>query len=553
MTRSCRPARWTNNSTDSGRPPFSAEAGSIRTLLLVSGLTVLIWVTNAVWLSLDTRPPVWDMALHQTYAFDYVSGDASIGTRIPFWLRSGVYPPFLHLVIAFLYVLFRPDPSLAPWANLPATLILLWSVASLGRQLAGHAAGYWACVLTAAVPFLFWMSRETILDYWLSAWVAAALAALLRSEGFSRRRYSILFGGLCGLGLLTKWLFVAFMLPPWIYVCFLNRVWAEPRRRLNAAIAGTLCVAVAAPWYVPNLSRLIRFMAQNARVGELEGEPAVLSFQSFIYYLRLLEGYQLFAPMFLLLLISLPCAWKRRQQGGLCLLGTTITGAWLILTMIRTKDPRFTMPLLGLLCVLPGVWIMTLRRTRFSNAFKVLLILLLIVQTYMINFGISFLPEEVRLLKGYQGSLQWNWNLYLQHYFHILGRPQREDWQQTAVLHRIDQDATEHGLRRIVGLAPDLPRLNVLNFRLCACLLKLPCDAVRVYWTPGGIVPLEEVDYILTAEGDQGMSWTTAHSLELNQYVAQSPSFSPVESFRLPGSRMAYLYRVERTGPADVR
>jgi hypothetical protein len=29
-------------------------------------LTTLLWSFQAVWLSRDTRPPVWDMALHQT-------------------------------------------------------------------------------------------------------------------------------------------------------------------------------------------------------------------------------------------------------------------------------------------------------------------------------------------------------------------------------------------------------------------------------------------------------------------------------------------------------
>lgn len=549
MSRSRQQAPVTRGPNDGGHPPSIREVSPIRTLVLVSGLTLLIWVTNAVWLSLDTRPPVWDMALHQTYAYHYVPGD-SIGSQIPFWQRSGVYPPFVHLVIAVLYMLFRPDSSLAPWANLPATFILLWSVASLGRQLSGRAASCWACVLTAAVPFLFWMSRETILDYWLCAWVAAALAALSKSDGFVKRRYSILFGVFCGAGLLTKWLFAAFVLPALIYAFSQTDFWREPRRKFNALIAVLLGISIAAPWYIPNLTRLVAFMAQNARVGELEGEPAVWSFQSFIYYLRLLEGYQLFAPLLLLLVASLPFAWKRREEGDLSLLGTTIVGAWLILTMIRTKDPRFTMPLLGPLCILPAMWLASLRRTRLAGAFKVFLILFLVVQAYMINFGISFLPEEVRLYKGYQGSLQWNWNFYLQHYFHILGKPQQEDWQHEAVLGRIGQDASEHGLREAVGVVPDLPRLNVLNLRLSARQLNRPCDAVRLYWTPAGIGPLEEVDYILTVEGDQGMSWTTTHGLEMNRYVAQSRSFSKVDSFALPGGRMATLYRVERGRPA---
>src|SRR5213594_1825067 len=106
-------------------------------LLLLSGL---LWATHAVWLAEDTRPPVWDMALHQSYALNYLPAGAAAAARIPAWARSGNYPPFVHLCIAFCYRIFHPGPHVAVLANLPATLLLLWSVYALGSELAGAAA-----------------------------------------------------------------------------------------------------------------------------------------------------------------------------------------------------------------------------------------------------------------------------------------------------------------------------------------------------------------------------------------------------------------------------
>ena len=41
-------------------------------------LTVLLWGFQITWLKRDTRPPVWDMALHQAYALNYVESDQPV-------------------------------------------------------------------------------------------------------------------------------------------------------------------------------------------------------------------------------------------------------------------------------------------------------------------------------------------------------------------------------------------------------------------------------------------------------------------------------------------
>ena len=70
---------------------------------------------------------------------------------------------------------------------------------ALGLALSGPAAARWACVLSALVPYTIWLSRETVLDYWLSAWLAAALAP--RLEEFSQKIPAFGVVGLQGDGL----------------------------------------------------------------------------------------------------------------------------------------------------------------------------------------------------------------------------------------------------------------------------------------------------------------------------------------------------------------
>ena len=93
---------------------------------------------HALWLARDSRPPVWDMAMHQSYALNYWPGGYSQASP---WHWSGNYPPFVHLVIALCYLVFHPGPHVAVLANFPATLLLLWGVYELASEFAGQGSG----------------------------------------------------------------------------------------------------------------------------------------------------------------------------------------------------------------------------------------------------------------------------------------------------------------------------------------------------------------------------------------------------------------------------
>ena len=528
-------------------------------------LTIALWGVNVIWMARDSRPPVWDMALHQTYAMNYYPGPAP-EAHVPWpWARSGNYPPFVHIVIAFFFWLFHPGPHIAALANVPATLLLFWAVYELARDLAGQRAARWACVLTALTPFLIWMSRETILDYWLSAWVAVALVILRKTRGFQSQGASLLLGCVLALGLLTKWLFAGFLAVPILYVFVQGRGWKDRARLIH--LADTLLVAggIAALWYLPNLPALVRYFAENSRIGTREGEPPVLSFQSLIYYIRLLEGYQLFGVLFVVVICSFFFVWRRKLLRDGAFLHASIAGGWLAMTLLRTKDPRFTMPLLGLLAVVAGAWLGSSdlfgRRTcpRSSESREVPqpsrswavaclkwgLLGLLGVQAYAANFGISRLPEQVVLARGYQGSLAWDWNLYLQDYFQILGRPRREDWKQDEILRRLAQNASRGKIPPSLAVIPDLPRFNAANFLLRARTLGIHVRVDHPQDAGNGIHSLDGFNYVLMIEGDQGMSWSTRQSRALNQIVVDEPGiFGLLGIYRLPNGESVRLYGV---------
>ena len=505
-------------------------------------LSCALWSLNAVWLSRDTEPPAWDMAVHQAYALNYLpAADLPSDTR--FWERSGNYPPFVHIVIATAYRLLHPGPRVAVLANIPATVLLLWSVYEMGLAFAGATAAVWACILTTLTPFLIWLSRETLLDYWLAAWVAAALAVLVKTSAFESRPYSVLLGLTCALGMLTKWLFIGFITGPIGYIVVRHRICRSKGRITNFAAASAIAAIGAGFWYLPNLPRLVRYYFDNAQIGAREGEPPVISFQSFIYYLRLLEGYQFFAVLFCLFVLSLVFVYKHRSLKAGAFLAVAIVGGWLAMTLLRTKDPRFTVPLLGPMMVVAGVWIQSWGRDWIGGTAKAVLVFLLCLQAYATNFGVNWLPPGIILLRGYQGQLRWDWNLYLQDYFGIWGPPRREDWKQDAILRRVADDSS--GKQTTLALVPDLPRFNASNFNLYARLRGLRIEAGHPQSALSGIHSLDGFNYIILIEGDQGWAYTTTENLKLNEIVLNHPeTFHFLDSFPLPSSAAARLYAI---------
>jgi len=511
-------------------------------------LTTLLWGMHAIWFMRDTRPPVWDMALHQTYALNYLKGGAPVidGTSSSLE-KSGNYPPFVHLAIAAVFLILHPGPHIAALANIPATLIFFWALFELAKDLAGPLAARWACVLALLTPYLIWLSRETILDYWLSAWFAAALVSLRKTRAFQSRPWSLALGAILAMGLLTKWLFAGIILIPLIYILVDSRIWKHPARCINFLDTVITALIVASPWYLPNIPRLVRYFGQNMEIGAREGEPSVFTFQSFIYYARLLEGYQLFGLLFAVLLLGCFFCWRKRLIEDWKFLLFTIAGGWLVMTLLRTKDPRFTMPLIGPLLIFPGAWIQSWKRKGINTALAGTLVALLCFQAYAANFGISWLPRQVVILPGYQGSLRWDWNLYLQDYFGILGRPQKEDWKQDAILQNLAADSEKRSVKPSLAVIPDLPWFSEANFTFFSKLRGMPIRISHPQ-SADGINSFQECNYVLMTERDQGMPWTTGASEALNKIVVDNYHiFKLVELYLLPNGDGARLYFIDRS------
>jgi hypothetical protein len=142
--------------------------------------------------------------------------------------------------------------------------------------------------------------------------------------------------------------------------------------------------------------------------------------------------------------------------------------------------------------------------------------------------------------------LRWDWQLFSQHYFGILGAPRREDWKQREVIDRIVQESRLRGSGMAVALVPDLPRFNTSNFLLASAEARLLLRFDHLKSLPAGLDGFAFHDFVILSDGDQGMSWTTHSAAALNQFILDRPEvFKHVESFSLPNNDTAHLYFID--------
>ena len=497
--------------------------------ILLAFSFLYLTASNWIWIARDTRPPFWDMAYHQSGALRILNAFREDGLLALLGVPelSGLYPPLYHSIVAVFYSVFGVAADSAQFANLPATAILIGATYGIGKRLLTPLGAATAAAITGFYPMSLWLSRESAIDYWLAAMVALAIWALIESDGFKKPGMSVMFGVVCGLGMLTKWTFPLFLALP--------TLWLARTRWKQAALAGGIAVVIASYWYLPQFRALSELLAINTVGGVSEGDPARLSWQALVFYLRALEGYQLFLPLFALFLagaVWLGRNFKPEWWPILLWMGS----GWAGLMLFLNKDPRYSVPLL------PAIALISAGAVQSRKVVLALLMPFLLFQHYLVSFGIRALPETVVIARGVEGPLSWNWNLYTQRHFGLWGPPAREDWKIDYVLDRV---RPANGSDRVrLGIIPDIPRFDFQAFEFYAATRKDPVIVERLAHFDAGLISSN--DYLLMSESPRETPGRYQPGIvRINQHIVDHPEqFEVMEWFPLPNGEVIRLYRV---------
>src|SRR5262245_6926788 len=244
----------------------------IRHRFLLAASFLYLVAANLLWIARDDRPPYWDMADQQIGAlriYDAIA-DTEIARVAVIPFLTGPYPPLYHSVIAASYALFGKTLDAALWANLPAIALLLFATYAIGLTVLKPFAAATGAVIVNFYPLLLWLSRETMIDYWLTSMLGLSVWALIRTNEFSDRKRAVIFGIVCGLGMLTKWTFAFFVVVP--------AMWFAGVDLKIAAIAASIAAVLAAYWYAFAGSAVLALLSIDAAQSVSEGDPSRFGF-----------------------------------------------------------------------------------------------------------------------------------------------------------------------------------------------------------------------------------------------------------------------------------
>jgi hypothetical protein len=465
-----------------------------RPWVLLAGVFAALVAAAAVWVALDRRPPEWDHANHLERAV-LCARDLRAGDVQTILERSAFYPP-LALCLTGVASFVLPVEAAAVAVMLAFLALGMAAVYRLGRALGDVTTGTAAALLFATAPFVVYSALRLQLDLPLAAMITLALAVLLATEDFTRRGTALAFGAICGLGLLTKPTFALYVAAPALLLLARGRRRGLAGAGLALLVAATLSVA----WFGPRLFGLgaqleARSFAQAAEAGH--PDPFTLAGLSF--YPRWL-GYEAGLGAVALAAVGLIVALVRRQWFLLVAVG----GPFLALELVRNKNLRYALPLLGGVAVMAALGLRALP----DRVRRVVAMVLVVLGVAQVSAVVSGVPPNVWI----PGLATW---------WVPASPPQRADWRHAEILAALERD--RRGAPATVSVVPNFAVFSVSNFRYYAVRDSLDLRFVRAWDDP----PLG-IDYMVLKTGNQGPSWTAGKSQRVADRLAKDPHLARV-------------------------
>ncbi len=158
-------------------------------------LTALFAVSTVVWLSIDRSPPNWDDAWYLTNSlnvYDGLTGHGVAGYLSELNSVFGFKAPLIAALPAPFYLLFGRDWHAAFLVNIASMLALFFALCRIARHWRSPRAAVFAIAVAGTMPLLYGLSRWFMVEYAMTALLAAAVCVLIESDGLQRDRSAII-------------------------------------------------------------------------------------------------------------------------------------------------------------------------------------------------------------------------------------------------------------------------------------------------------------------------------------------------------------------------
>jgi len=238
------------------------RAFTVSTLLLLIAAHL---AASLYWIQVNVTPYGRDAGGHLTRALQHaeILREVTWQTLFQAITFHDFRPPALYLAAQIPYRLFGWGMDSALYTNVFFLAVILVFTYLIAKRMMGTG-NSWFPLLALAVagflPMLAAMARTFYLDGFLTAALLVILYALLQSDNFTHKGWTVVWGIAIGVGMLVKWSLPAHLFLPFLYYGWranlLQIQWAALRRRAVQwkflAVALGLAALLSTVWYLPN-------------------------------------------------------------------------------------------------------------------------------------------------------------------------------------------------------------------------------------------------------------------------------------------------------------
>jgi 4-amino-4-deoxy-L-arabinose transferase-like glycosyltransferase len=515
---------------------FFRQLKPTRTAILAGILCAVFAGATVLWLSLDRAPPNWDDAWYLTNSltvYDSLAHGGIGGYAARLNSVFGFKAPLIAALPAPFYLLFGRRWHAAFLVNIVCMLALSWVLYRIASRWWSERAALLAVTIAGTMPLLYGLSRWYMLEYPLAALAAISILLLIESASFERRGMALSFGAACGMGMLLKVTFAAFILPVFLYV------WAASRNRLRSLVLTALpCVILAMPWYAGHLRRTLAYVLDSGYGfgAAVQGTGPIFAPRTITTYLShvIISGIsEYYAALSIPLILWSACrpagrSWFHslpKQSAAMLLL-------WLapfaIFLFGGNKDIRFIAPILPAFALIMACLLdAALPRNALGACLAFFLLVFPVAQLFAVSFGVPWRANGLTYARRFT----------------------RETWPHDEMLKAIAANTSlRPGEKAMLLVGTDRAGFNANNVELTVTALQLPFDVETTAYERDFDVLLRrlaQASYFLYKEGGEPESPAfNPYFNELVRHARQDGRYTPLPyERRLPDGGVARILK----------
>jgi dolichyl-phosphate-mannose-protein mannosyltransferase len=516
---------------------------------------LILLLINIYWLSLDKLPPAWDQAAHlksMVLVNHWIKGQfwGSFRDLIgSFW----GYPPLIYFIGGIWSWFFGLGITKITFLN---TLFLIGAVIvvyKLAKEISkSNKVALLSAVIFSLLPVIGDISRNMLLDLPLLVWVGWGLYFWLKSNKLKKTGYAWGLLIMLILASLTKINGFLYFIPIGVLLLIdgFREGWVFWRRLL---FGGLIYVLSVGWWWIIGWSNIYQYLTGLAGQGESLTDPMnLMEWKTWIHYLKLFFLHQAGPIVALFLGVFLWWVPKENKKNKKLLLWLLIV--YVLFTIIKNKDFRFTLPLLMPVSIWIAWGLVEFGKRLSKNIYKLILILLLIWMSFnFLENGFNW-PIKKPLIVSTPtflfGDVDWvGFDDY------PVRGVKKETWPMEKIVHDLSKEVKNDLKTKNVLVLINIEEFNDNNLTL----YKTMVNENKLNFVSVGLVDqfnneneikklIDKSDYLLVPERDYEAAPFYVVNLKAYNQVkdwawVNKDSFETLEEYILPNSKKVYFLK----------